>query len=69
MKKNQSKAMENRKTQQATVSVERARELQNDIQELFAQLQDMNFQIRSDLNEFEQIKESSSLANSTTNST
>ncbi|KOG97854.1 hypothetical protein N7582_003840 [Saccharomyces uvarum] len=61
--------MENRKTQQATVSVERARELQNDIQELFAQLQDMNFQIRSDLNEFEQIKESSSLANSTTNST
>ncbi|CAI1581275.1 hypothetical protein SEUBUCD646_0L02100 [Saccharomyces eubayanus] len=61
--------MENRKTQQVTVSVERARELQNDIQELFAQLQDMNFQIRSDLNEFEQIKESSSLANSTTNST
>lgn len=61
--------MENRKTQQATVSVKRARELQNDIQELFAQLQDMNFQIRSDLNEFEQIKESSSLANSTTNST
>ncbi|CAI4046195.1 hypothetical protein SKDZ_12G1910 [Saccharomyces kudriavzevii ZP591] len=61
--------MDNKETQHATLSVEHARELQNEIQELFAQLQDMNSQIRSDLNEFEEIKESSSIANSTTNST
>ncbi|CAI4035074.1 hypothetical protein SMKI_12G2120 [Saccharomyces mikatae IFO 1815] len=61
--------MDRKEKQKTTASVEHARMLQNEIQQLFAQLQNINSQIRSDLNEFEQIKESSSEANSTANST
>ncbi|QHS74883.1 uncharacterized protein SPAR_L01940 [Saccharomyces paradoxus] len=60
--------MDREEKKKTTASVEHARMLQNEIQQLFAQLQDMNSQIRCDLNEFEQIKESSTTANSTTNS-
>lgn len=60
--------MDREEKKNTTASVEHARMLQNEIQQLFAQLQDMNSQIRCDLNEFEQIKESSTTANSSTNS-
>ncbi|CAD6635532.1 XXYS1_4_G0040220.mRNA.1.CDS.1 [Saccharomyces cerevisiae] len=60
--------MDTEEKKKTTASVEHARMLQNEIQQLFAQLRDTNSQIRCDLNEFEQIKESSTTANSTTNS-